>query len=103
MRGTLAWKQPKACLLPEPYQLKGHFDLVSQQVARFPMTITERLTFQQLKIKLIFTDNEGKKLLVETVSEEKIQNVPLWKIKFSTATVSETPIPRIYKVFLMIN
>ena len=63
MRETWAWKQPKAYLLHEPYQLKGHFDLVSQQITRFPMTITERLTFQGLKIKLIFTDNEGEKLL----------------------------------------
>ena len=63
MRETSAWKQPKACLLPEPFQLKGHFDLVFQQLARIPMTITERLTLQELTIKLIFTDNEGEKLL----------------------------------------
>ena len=63
MRETGAWKQPKARLLPEPYQLKGHFDLVSQQVVRFPMTITDRLTFQELKLKLIVTENERDKLL----------------------------------------
>ena len=42
---------------------KGHCELVSQQVVRFPMTITERLTFQELKIELISTDSEGDKLL----------------------------------------
>ena len=72
---------------------------MSQQAVRFPMTIIERLTFQELKIELIFTENEGDQQIAEIklVLKKKYRMFLDGKSNFPTANVSQTYIPGIYK------